>query len=457
VEARKLSPTRIQPQDLVLVVDPDRVSSVITARILEKMRYQVECVGDAAGGLELLQHRQVDLMICEASLPDLPAAALIAMGQRIYAPQALPVLVMTVDIRASVRIDLLRAGAIDCLNKPVEAEELRLRVERALQPPAATTVHAGDVHLGGDLEKVRLPDVLTVLDLARYTGHIDVASNREVGNIVLSDGRIFHAALGKLVGMEALSAILRLSRGWFRARGGAITVARSLHGSTTQLLLEATVAEANRRRTPSFRAAALEELGVSKTRMFAPTNSDPARLAARLAPLIHDPHRLGEFEFIGVEQESTNDETFTITLFGDSPEIISALWELSAPLGPNVLSAARQPGTNLRWRFHGRDRNQLVVRVIGLDEPSPSWFHLNTDVVMVAAPQTGPLVIDPAVRAYVLSNKIPTLVIAQHDEAKRLFSPAAFVEVSITGSRLSELRGKMRTLLSQAIKLRAPP
>jgi DNA-binding response OmpR family regulator len=455
VEARKLVPTRSQPEDLVLVVDPDRVSSMITARILEKMRYQVECVADATGGLELLQQREVDLMICEASLPDLPATALIAMGQRIYAPQPLPVLVMTVDLRATMRIDLLRAGAIDCLTKPVEAEELRLRVERALQPPAAATTHAGEVHMGGDLEKVRLPDVLTVLDLAKYSGHIDVASNRDVGKLVLSEGRILHAALGKLTGMDALAAILRLSRGWFRAHSGAVGE-RSLHGSTTQLLLEATVAEANRRRTPSFRAAALDELGVSKTRVFAAPEPDPARLAARLAPLIHDPHRLGEFELSGGEPAPPSQDTFTVTLFGDSPEIVAALWELSAPLGPHVLSAARHPGTSLRWRFHGRDRNQLVVRMVGLDEPSPSWFHLPSDVVIVAAPQTGPLVVDPAIRAYVLSNKIPTLVIAHHDEAKRLFSPAAFVEVAITGQRLSELRGKMRALLSQAIKLRVP-
>ena len=51
-----------------------------------------------------------------------------------------------------------------------------------------------------------------------------------------------------------------------------------------------------------------------------------------------------------------------------------------------------------------------------------------------AAPETGPLVVDPAVRAYVLSNKIPTLVIAHQEEAHRLFSPAAFVVATATSS-----------------------
>lgn len=446
--------TTTPSENLVLVVDPDRVSSAITTRILEKMKYTVECVTDAAAGLELLQQRQVELMICEATLPDLPACSFIAMGQRIYEPHPLPVLVVTIDLRPAAKIDLLRAGALECLTKPVEADELRLRVERALRDRFEVICPRGEIHLGGDLEHIRLVDVLTMLDLAKYTGDVEVASNREHGRIEVVSGSIRHAVFGKATGIDALSRVLRLTRGWFRVRRGEPRSAPTMSGSTTHLLLDATVAEANRRRTPSFRANSLEELGVSKTRVN-PPSPDLQRLAARLAPLVNDPHRLGELELGAPDERATTDDTFSIALFGDGPEVVSALWELSAPLGPHILHTARRAGHAVHWRFHGRGRDQLLLRVIGIEEPSTSWFHLPTDVVIVAAPAGGPMVVDPAIRAYVLSNKIPTLVIAEQVEGARMFSPAPFVDIVITGQRLAALRGQTRALIAQAIKLRA--
>ena len=452
-EARKIVPSRPHVEDLVLVVDPDRVSSVLTARILEKMKYAVECVTDATSALELLQQRQIDLVICEATLPDIPAPTFITTCQRIYAPAALPVLVMTLDLRASARVDLLRAGATECLTKPVEAEELRLRVERALRTRVGALSPAGAVYLSGDLEHVRLTDVLTVADLAKATGHLEVATNREAGRLELVAGRLRHAELGKTTGIEALTSILRLARGWFRLRAGAPTTRPTLEGSMTQLLLEATVDEANRRRSPSARQRSLEELGVSTARITGPA-PDLVRRAARILPLLQDPHRLGELELGSRTQEVANDDALTITLFGEDTEVVSALWEISAPLGPHILGGLRQPTACLRWTFHGRDRDRLVVRVVSLDEPSPSWFHLQSDVVIVAAPQTSATMVDPAVRAYVLSHRTPALIVAHQQEGERLFAPAPFSQLQITGQRLSELRGGTRALLVAALKLR---
>jgi DNA-binding response OmpR family regulator len=455
-EVSKLSPSRSRPQKLVLVVDPDRVSSMMTARILERMGAAVECVADAAGGLELLQQREVDLVVCEATLPDIPAASFIAMSQRIYAPATLPVLVVTMDLRSPDRVDLLRAGALECLTKPVEAEEFRFRVQRALHERAEAADSFGAVHLGGDLEAFPLTDVLTVLDLARHTGRVEVASSREYGAVELVDGAIRHAQFGTAVGIDALATILRVARGWFRVRRSAATSARTIEGSTTQSILEATVTEANRRRSPSVRARNLDELGVSKSEL-APQAPELARLARRLAPLLQDPHKLGELELAPRDVQPREHSAFTITWFGDGPEVISTLWEISAPLGPQILQQLRMPGAALRWRFHGRDRDQLVIRVVELDEPSPAWFHLHSDVVILAAPPTGPLVVDPAIRAYVLTHKLPALVIAQEAESARLFSPAPFSDIAITGYRLAELRGQTRALLASAVRMRTTP
>ncbi|MEZ4360971.1 MAG: DUF4388 domain-containing protein [Kofleriaceae bacterium] len=436
-------------------MDPDRVSSVITVRALEKMGYEVESVADAAGGLETIQQRQIDLVICEATLPDIPATSFIAMSQRIYAPSPLPVLVVTMDLHTPVRLELLRAGALECLAKPVEAEELRLRVSRALRDHEPAELRFGAVQLGGDLGSFSLTDVLTLLDLAKHTGRLEIASSREPGVIELVDGQILHAELGRLQGIEALAVILRVARGWFRVQRAEPTPRRTIEGTTTQSMLDATVLDANQRRTPSMRIRTLEELGVSKAQL-SPPPARLARLARRLAPLIQDPHRLGELELSPRDSRPDDEDTLTLTWFGEINEAISTLWEISAPLSPQLLHDLRTPNLALHWRFHGRDRDQLAIRVIELDEPSPAWFHLSTDLALLAAPPTGAFVVDPSVRAYVLTHKTPTLVLAPEDESARLLSPAPFTQVVSRDARLVDLRGQVRTVLADAIRMCIP-
>ncbi len=455
VQVQRVLPDLVHSQPSVLVVDPDRVFAVLTTRLLEKLSYAVESVADAASALELLQQRKTDLVICEATLPDLPARSFIAMSQRVYEPSPLPVLVVSVELRPSERIDLLQAGALECLTKPVEGEELRFRVQRALRERPEASPYVGPVQLSGDLEAFSLVDVLTVLDLARHTGRVELSSNRDFGLIDLVNGRICHAAIGEIEGTAALADLLRIARGWFRVRRDEVSARRTIEGSTTQSVLEASVLDGHRRRTPSLRGRRLDELGVSTAQMTAPP-PELAILARRLAPLLQDPHRLGELE-VTPRDDSDNRSSLTLTWFGDSREAISALWELSAPLSPQILHDLRDPTATVRWRFQGRDRDQLIIRIVELDEPSPAWFHMASDLVVVAAPASGPLSVDPAIRAYVLTHRIPTLVLAQENEAARLFSPAPFTQISIAGYRLAAARGEARALLAGAVRMRASP
>lgn len=436
----------------MVIADPDRVSAMITSRILEKMQVSVERVESATAALELLQARTTDLLICEAALPDLPTATLITSAQRIYGTAPLPILVTAVDLRSRLRLELLRAGATACLAKPLEADELRLCVERGLtaaRPPAQGTA----AYLAGLIEQVSLPDVLVMAELARLSGHLEVTSRFQRGRVELDRGAIRHAAIGRLEGLEALAEILRAATGWFRLRPAASSGVTTLQGSTTQVLLRATIEEENRQATRTSRPSTLERLGVSTSQTDGAT-AEPARRAARLLPALGDPHRLGELEL--VTENDRDPATVTLLLFGDLLELVSAIWEISAPVSPRLLLDV-QPGAKLRWRFHGRDRDRLLVRLIALDEPSTSWFGLESDGVLIAAPATGVHSIDPAVRAYVQTHNLPTVLIAEQDEGARLMSPAAFFPVHLTGRRLSAMRGDLRALLVTALRHRSQP
>lgn len=446
------TPLRSRAETLVVVADPDRVSAMITTRILEKMQLSVEHVESATAALEVLKERTADLLISEAALPDLPAATLITAAQRLYGAASLPVLITTVDLRSRLRLELLRAGAELCLSKPLEADELRLCVERALGAARSRASNTA-CYLSGLIEHVPIPDVLTMAELARLSGHLEVATRFQRGRVELDRGAIRHAVLGRLEGLEALGEILRAATGWFRLRAAPPSGVTTLQGSTTQILLRATIEDSHRQLTRSSRPSTLERLGVSTAQTETAT-AETARRAARLLPALGDPHRLGELELVANDDRDST--TLTLLLFGDLLELVTAMWEISAPVSPRLLLDA-QPGAKLRWRFHGRDRDRLLVRLIALDEPSPSWFDLPADGALIAAPASGVHAIDPAVRAYVQTHNLPTVIIAEPAESARLLSPAAFFPVHITGRKLADLRGDMRALLVTALRHRSQP
>lgn len=457
VQMRQRRASRRSSRPLVLIVDPDRVSAMLTTRILDKIACDAECAADAIGGMEILQQREVELLICEATLPDLPATVFISKVQRAHAPVVVPVLVTAMHLRLETRLELLRSGALELLAKPIEAEELRLRVARALHRPAEQLAPPASIHLCSDLAVIRVAELLMTLELARYSGRLEVASSQHPGFIELLEGQICHAALGKATGIEALAEILTLRRGGARARHAEPCGVRTLEGSTTQILLEAFVEDANQRRSTARREPTLERIGVSRAHLAATQHTqDRARLAARLALQVDDAHRLGELELPlrASPALGSPEAPFTITAFGEHEELLIALWELSAPLGPELLIAARRSELTLRWVFCGRDRDQLIVRVVSLDELPASWEHTPSDAVIIAVPAGGPLLLDPAIRAYVVSHQLPTLVVGSEQDGELLLPPSPFLEVQITGRRLSERHGQMRALLGAALRLR---
>ncbi|MFN0247058.1 MAG: DUF4388 domain-containing protein [Kofleriaceae bacterium] len=430
-------------------MDPDKLSSMIASRAIASSGCNVEVVHSGLAALELVAGRQVEMIIVEAQLADVPLSSLVSRLRQLYTPM-IPVLVLATELRPAQRVDVLRLGA-ELMSKPFDAAELQARVERALARPKQHVDDAVTL-LSGELGTFTMFDALTMLDLARFEGKLDVASARETGCVFFRGGRPYHATWGKASGGQALAAMLHLARGWFRARPGS-TSTSTLEGSTTHLLLAATVDEAHRRRTPSAYPNRLDELGVTK-RPLTPltTRADGAeRLARRLALQLHDPLRLGELDLADPHQAANEPDTLTLVMFGEVPSLIAALWEVSAPVSPETLIGCMN-GRRLTWSFSGRDRDRLLVVPIGIAEPTPAWFELRPDIVVLAPPPSSVLALDPAVRPYVLHHGAPALLLAPPG-AQRAMSPVPFTTFKSMGKHLHELRGQSRSVLADALGL----
>lgn len=93
--------------------------------------FEMEVRAKAEGALELIGERAVDLVLTDMMLPGMDGLDLVSHIQRI--DPNLPVLVVTRMNAVSLAVDAMRRGAFDYVLKPVNAEDLGVRLHRAIR------------------------------------------------------------------------------------------------------------------------------------------------------------------------------------------------------------------------------------------------------------------------------------------------------------------------------------
>lgn len=114
---------RVGPRERsILVVEADPEVQVQMARTLRREGHRVVGTSSGDGALALVSQWDVDLILISE---DLPGRAGIEVTRLITAaqPQA-PVIVMSMNAEPSLRAAARAAGAVDCLAKPLRAEQL---------------------------------------------------------------------------------------------------------------------------------------------------------------------------------------------------------------------------------------------------------------------------------------------------------------------------------------------
>jgi hypothetical protein len=95
--------------------------------------------------------------------------------------------------------------------------------------------------LAGALEHVGITSVLTLLEMKRHVGLLELRSRRHVGQLALRDGCVVSAAIDARPTpiCDAVCELLRWNRGRFAFRVDEVEAAPGLAIPTTRLLLEA--------------------------------------------------------------------------------------------------------------------------------------------------------------------------------------------------------------------------
>jgi two-component system response regulator FixJ len=127
--------TNISKLHIFFVDDEPKVRELVGGT-LEQAGFKASCFASAADCLEQLRADKCDLLITDVKLPGMSGIELLTEAKRL-AP-SLPVLVVTGygDIPMAVRV--MKAGAADFIEKPLERQVLLSAVEFALKQIAPT-------------------------------------------------------------------------------------------------------------------------------------------------------------------------------------------------------------------------------------------------------------------------------------------------------------------------------
>ncbi len=116
---------------LVLVAEDEPQARRALCALLEEEGYQVLAAADGREAAELLAREPVDAAILDIRMPGKDGLSVLEELRR--QPSAPPVLIMTAYGSSEAAIQAMALGAFDYLAKPINFEELRIQLERAIE------------------------------------------------------------------------------------------------------------------------------------------------------------------------------------------------------------------------------------------------------------------------------------------------------------------------------------
>ncbi|NJN79118.1 MAG: response regulator [Anaerolineales bacterium] len=141
-------------QNKILIVDDDPRGIATLESILYNMSYEITTAHNGATALKMASDIMPDLILLDVMMPGMDG---FEVCRRIRATPKLaemPIIILTaLDDRAS-RLQGIEAGADDFLTKPVDRQELRLRVKTILRLDRYRTLLTQREHLRHMAERV---------------------------------------------------------------------------------------------------------------------------------------------------------------------------------------------------------------------------------------------------------------------------------------------------------------
>ena len=120
-----------QQKSRLLLVDDSLALTRVYKEYLKPMSVSVSSVIEGGQGLEQIEETDPDVVLLDLNLPDMNGLELLEKLSGL--PQYPTVVVITALGTVDTAVEAMRAGAFDFLQKPFDAERLRITVRNALE------------------------------------------------------------------------------------------------------------------------------------------------------------------------------------------------------------------------------------------------------------------------------------------------------------------------------------
>jgi two-component system response regulator HydG len=118
-------------KERILVVDDEQSHRIMLKAVLTKEGYDVSEADDGISAVKAVENESFDLILMDIRMTDMDG--LEAMGQIKKMSPAIPIIMMTAYASIKTAVEALKSGAYDYLTKPLDIDELKILIKKALE------------------------------------------------------------------------------------------------------------------------------------------------------------------------------------------------------------------------------------------------------------------------------------------------------------------------------------
>ncbi|WP_377505114.1 HD-GYP domain-containing protein [Octadecabacter sp. R77987] len=117
----------------ICIIDDERISlNVIRAVLSRHATYDVEAFQSAQAALDRCAETTFDLVLVDYRMDEMNGIECLKKLRAMVQYQVVPIIMLTADNDRDLRLEAVKSGATDFLNKPFDPEELRVRAKNLL-------------------------------------------------------------------------------------------------------------------------------------------------------------------------------------------------------------------------------------------------------------------------------------------------------------------------------------
>ena len=115
----------------ILVVDDEESHRIMLRAVLKDEGYEVAEAADGSEAVRAVEEEPFDLILMDVRMKTMDGIEALQEIRKIS--PLIPVLIMTAYASVKTAVEALKAGAFEYLTKPLDIEELKILIEKALE------------------------------------------------------------------------------------------------------------------------------------------------------------------------------------------------------------------------------------------------------------------------------------------------------------------------------------